>query len=68
MSISVSMDSTETIGAVTALLLISVVAGFVLYVAIVQYVPVWLASLIAVAFIFMFFLTAVARIMYLLRG
>jgi cobalamin biosynthesis protein CobD/CbiB len=62
------MDSTEIIGAVTALLLISIVMGFALYVAIVQYVPVWLASLIAVAFIFMIFLTAVARIVYLLRS
>jgi len=64
----VAMNSGEPVAVVTALLLISVVAGFVLYVAIVQYVPVWLASLIAVAFIFMFFLTAVARIMYLLRS
>jgi uncharacterized protein with PQ loop repeat len=60
------MDSTETIGAVTALLLFSVVAGFIIYVVLARYMPVWFANIIAVIFVIVFFLVSVAKIMRLL--
>jgi hypothetical protein len=62
------MNSAEPVAVVTALLLISIVVGFVVYVAIAPYVSVWVASLIDVVLMFIFFIIAVAKIVYLLQG